>query len=80
VNGDNASVTLVKEGLKTSTAVGPADTIWVAERGTGKVVLSIPNDKTRRNLYEIGDSGVAIDLGAGGGLGAGQCGRTATRG
>jgi sugar lactone lactonase YvrE len=42
VNGDKASVTVIKEGLKTPTAVEPAgDTIWVAERGAGKAV-SIP--------------------------------------
>ena len=37
VNGDKASVTVIKEGLKTPTAVEPAgDTIWIAERGAGK--------------------------------------------
>ena len=42
VNGDKASVAVIKEGLKTQTAVEPAgDTIWVAERGAGKAV-SIP--------------------------------------
>src|SRR6202451_3758929 len=42
VHGDKASVTVIKEGLKTPTAVEPAgDTIWVAERGAGKA-LSIP--------------------------------------
>ena len=42
VNGDKASVTVVKEGLKTPTAVEPSgDTIWIAERGAGKAV-SIP--------------------------------------
>ena len=42
VNGEKASVTVVKEGLKTPTAVEPAgDVIWIAERGTGKAV-SIP--------------------------------------
>ena len=42
VNGDKASVTVIKEGLNTPTAVEPAgDTIWIAERGTGKAV-SIP--------------------------------------
>jgi sugar lactone lactonase YvrE len=42
VNGDKASVTVIKEGLKTPTAVEPAgDTIWIAERGAGKAV-SIP--------------------------------------
>ena len=43
ISGDRASVTVMKEGLKTPTAVEPAgDTIWVAERGTGKAV-SIPD-------------------------------------
>ena len=42
INGDKASVTVIKEGLNTPTAVEPAaDTIWIAERGTGKAV-SIP--------------------------------------
>jgi hypothetical protein len=45
VNGDKASVAVIKEGLKTPTAVEPdGDTIWVAERGTGKAV-SIPMPK-----------------------------------
>src|ERR1700730_8064754 len=45
VNGDKASVTVIKEGLKTPTAVEPAGgTIWVAERGAGKAV-SIPMPK-----------------------------------
>jgi sugar lactone lactonase YvrE len=45
VNGDKASVTVIKEGLKTPTAVEPAgDTIWIAERGTGKAV-SMPMPK-----------------------------------
>lgn len=45
VNGDKASVTVIKEGLKTPTAVEPAgDTLWIAERGTGKAV-SIPMPK-----------------------------------
>ena len=45
VNGDKASVTVIKEGLKTPTAVEPAgDTIWVAERDTGKAI-SIPMPK-----------------------------------
>ena len=45
VNGDKASVTVIKEGLKTPTAVEPAgDTIWIAERATGKA-LSIPMPK-----------------------------------
>jgi sugar lactone lactonase YvrE len=42
VNGDKASVAVLKEGLNTPTGVEPAgDTIWIAERGAGKVV-SIP--------------------------------------
>jgi len=42
VNGDKASVTVIKEGLKTPTAVEPAGkTIWIAERGAGKAI-SIP--------------------------------------
>jgi sugar lactone lactonase YvrE len=45
VNGDKASVSVIKEGLKTPTAVEPAgDTIWIAERGAGKAV-SIPMPK-----------------------------------
>ena len=45
VTGDKASVTVIKEGLNTPTAVEPAgDTIWIAERGTGKAV-SIPMPK-----------------------------------
>jgi sugar lactone lactonase YvrE len=45
VNGDKASVTVIKEGLTTPTAVEPAgDTIWIAERGAGKAV-SIPMPK-----------------------------------
>jgi sugar lactone lactonase YvrE len=45
VNGDKATVTVIKEGLKTPTAVEPAgDTIWIAERGAGKAV-SIPMPK-----------------------------------
>ena len=45
VTGDKASVTVIKEGLKTPTAVEPAgDTIWIAERGAGKAV-SIPMPK-----------------------------------
>jgi hypothetical protein len=45
INGDKASVTVIKEGLKTPTAVEPAgDTIWIAERGAGKA-LSIPMPK-----------------------------------
>ena len=42
VNGDKASITVIKEGLDTPTAVEPAsDIIWVAERGAGRAV-SIP--------------------------------------
>jgi hypothetical protein len=42
VTGDKASVTVIKEGLKTPTGVEPAgDTIWITERGAGKV-WSIP--------------------------------------
>ena len=45
VNGDKASVTVIKEGLNTPTAVEPAgNTIWIAERGAGKAV-SIPMPK-----------------------------------
>ena len=45
VNGDKATVTVLKDGLKTPTAVEPAgDTIWIAERGAGKAV-SIPMPK-----------------------------------
>lgn len=45
VNGDKGSVAVLKEGLKTPTAVEPAgDTIWIAERGAGQVV-SIPMAK-----------------------------------
>jgi len=45
VNGDKASVTVIREGLNTPTAVEPAgDTIWIAERGAGKAV-SIPMPK-----------------------------------
>jgi len=45
VNGEKASVTVIKEGLKTPTAVEPAgDTIWIAERGAGKAVsIPMPN-------------------------------------
>lgn len=44
VHGDKASVTVIKEGLKTPTAVEPAgDTLWIAERGAGKAVsMPIP--------------------------------------
>jgi sugar lactone lactonase YvrE len=45
VNGDKASVKVIKEGLKTPTAVEPAgDTLWIAERGAGKAV-SMPMPK-----------------------------------
>jgi hypothetical protein len=45
VSGDKASVTVIKDGLKTPTAVEPAgDVIWIAERGAGKAV-SIPMPK-----------------------------------
>jgi len=45
VNGEKASVTVIREGLNTPTAVEPAgDTIWIAERGAGKAV-SIPMPK-----------------------------------
>ncbi|MEO8661790.1 MAG: hypothetical protein ABI693_25210 [Bryobacteraceae bacterium] len=45
VNGDKASVRVIKEGLNTPTAVEPAgDKIWIAERGAGKAV-SIPMPK-----------------------------------
>ena len=45
VNGDKASVTVIKDGLDTPTGVEPAgDTIWITERGVGKV-WSIPMPK-----------------------------------
>ena len=45
INGDKASVMVIKEGLKTPTAVEPAgDVIWVGERGAGKAV-AIPMPK-----------------------------------
>jgi hypothetical protein len=45
VNGDKASVTVIKDGLQTPTAVEPAgDTLWIAERGAGKAV-SMPMPK-----------------------------------
>jgi sugar lactone lactonase YvrE len=45
VNGEKASVTVLKEGLKTPTGVEPVgDTIWISERGAGKAV-SIPMPK-----------------------------------
>jgi len=45
VNGDKASITVIKEGLKTPTGVEPAgDVIWIAERGAGKAVsIPMPN-------------------------------------
>lgn len=45
INGDKASVTVLKEGLDTPTGIEPAgDMIWVTERGAGKV-WSIPMPK-----------------------------------
>jgi hypothetical protein len=45
VTGDRATVTVIKEGLNTPTAVEPAgDAIWIAERWAGKAV-SIPMPK-----------------------------------
>jgi hypothetical protein len=45
IHGDKASVTVLKDGLKTPTGVEPAgDTIWFTERATGKVE-SIPMPK-----------------------------------
>jgi sugar lactone lactonase YvrE len=45
ITGDKGTVTVLKEGLMTPTAVEPAgDTIWIAERGSGKAV-SIPMPK-----------------------------------
>jgi hypothetical protein len=45
VNGDKASVTVLKEGLKTPTGVEPAgDTLWFTERAIGKAE-SIPMPK-----------------------------------
>jgi sugar lactone lactonase YvrE len=45
VNGDKASVTVLKDGLKTPTGVEPAgDTIWFTERAIGKAE-SIPMPK-----------------------------------
>lgn len=39
VNGDKASITVIKEELKIPTAVEPVgDTIWIAERGAGMAV------------------------------------------
>jgi hypothetical protein len=44
VNGDKASVVVVKDGLKTPTGVEPAgDTLWIAERGAGQTVsIALP--------------------------------------
>ncbi len=45
IDGDKASVTVIKEGLNTPTGVEPAgDTLWITERGAGKAV-SIPMPK-----------------------------------
>jgi hypothetical protein len=45
VNGDKASVTVLKEGLKTPTGIEPAgDTLWFTERAVGKAE-SIPMPK-----------------------------------
>ena len=45
INGDTASVTEIKDGLKTPTGVEPAgDILWIAERGAGKAV-SMPMPK-----------------------------------
>ena len=45
VNGDKASVTVIKDGLDTPTGVEPVgDAIWIAERGAGKAV-SVPMPK-----------------------------------
>lgn len=45
IQGDKASVSVIKDGLNTPTGVEPAgDTIWIAERGAGKAV-SIPMPK-----------------------------------
>jgi sugar lactone lactonase YvrE len=39
VNGDKATVVVLKEGFKTPTGVEPAgDTLWFTERATGKVI------------------------------------------
>jgi hypothetical protein len=46
ISGDKASVTVLKDGLKSPTGVEPAgDTIWITERGAGKA-LSIPMPKS----------------------------------
>jgi sugar lactone lactonase YvrE len=49
VHGDKASVTTLKEGLKTPTGVEPAgDTLWFTERAIGKAEsLPMPNDRSR---------------------------------
>jgi hypothetical protein len=45
VNGDKASVTVIKDGLKTPTGIEPAgDTLWFTERGAGKAE-SVPMPK-----------------------------------
>lgn len=45
LQGDLAHVTTIKQGLKTPTGVEPsADTVWVTERGAGRVV-SVPMPK-----------------------------------
>ena len=45
VSGDKASVTVLKDGLKTPTGIEPAgDTLWFTERGAGKAE-SIPMPK-----------------------------------
>jgi hypothetical protein len=45
VNGDKASVTVLKDGLKTPTAIEPAgDTLWFTERAIGKAE-SVPLPK-----------------------------------
>lgn len=45
IHGDKASVTEIKDGLKTPTGVQPAgDTLWFTERGAGKV-WSVPMPK-----------------------------------
>src|SRR5580698_2501816 len=45
VNGDKASLTVLKDGLNTPTGIEPAgDTIWITERGAGKV-WSLPMPK-----------------------------------
>jgi sugar lactone lactonase YvrE len=45
INGNKASVTVIKDGLNTPTGVEPVgDTIWIAERGAGKAVsVPMPN-------------------------------------